>query len=341
MLEVRSLNKTFGARHAIKDFTHRFADGKITTILGPSGSGKSTALALTAGLKEPDSGTVLLNGHDITALPPERRGFGVVFQNYSLFPHLDVIGNVEFGLRVRRIGKAERRRRALEALKLARIEELANRHITQISGGEQQRVALARAIAFSPSILLMDEPLSALDAKLREELREELLRLLATLAITTIYVTHDQIEAMSLGSEMIILNDGAIEQSGPPAQLYLRPANLFVATFLGDSNVFPAECEDGSGGLRLPFAAINAVPNRNGPKCWAMVRPDAMELVEPSDADFSAVVESSTFMGNHLRLRLRAGSDRVILDTQNRRPFASDTPVYVRIKREEISTWPR
>lgn len=341
MLEVKELAKRYGDHLAVEDFSHCFTAEKITTVLGPSGSGKSTALAMIAGLKQPDRGQVVLDGLDLTNIAPERRDFGMVFQNYSLFPHLNVQQNVEFGLRARHIGKAERRRRALETLALARIGHLADRRINEISGGEQQRVAMARALAIRPKVLLMDEPLSALDAKLREELRGELLRLLRELAVTTIYVTHDQIEAMSLGHEMIIINQGRIEQTGPPNELYLRPANLFVANFLGDSNVFPAEHANGSGLLRLPFAAIKSQPNDNGTQCWAMIRPESMELVEERDADFSAAVESATFLGNRLRLYLRAAGEKVVVDVENRRAIAANAPVHVRVKSAEVATWPR
>ena len=341
MLEARGLTKSYGDTPAVQDFTHTFAAGKITTILGPSGSGKSTALALLAGLKEPESGSVWLEGRDITAVAPERRDFGLVFQNYALFPHLSVRENVEFGLRVRHVPKAERRARALETLELARISHLAERGITQISGGEQQRVAIARALAIRPSVLLMDEPLSALDAKLREELRGELLRLLRELALTTIYVTHDQTEAMSLGHEMVILNRGRIEQTGVPADLYLRPANLFVGNFLGDSNVLAAERVRASGKLRFSFSGKNGSAPEPVEKCWAMIRPESMQLVPQEHAHFSAVVESSTFLGNRLRLQLRAGDEQLTVDTDNRDPISLTAPVFVRVNEEEISTWPR
>jgi len=341
MLEVRSLSKCYGAQHALRDFSHRFAEGKVTTILGPSGSGKSTALALIAGLKQPDGGTVILDGRDITAVPPERRDFGMVFQNYSLFPHLSVQKNVEFGLRVRGIRPAERSARARETLSLTRIEHLAKRRITEISGGEQQRVAMARALAIRPSLLLLDEPLSALDAKLREELRAELRRLLAELPITTIYVTHDQTEAMSLGHEMIIVNEGRIEQTGAPIDLYLRPANLFVANFLGDSNVIAAQVQHETGEVHLPFTNANESAIATGAKCWALIRPETMELVRPEESDFSATLESSTFLGNRLRLHLRAGQETFVLDTFNRAAIPLQTSVFIRVKKDEISTWPR
>ncbi len=341
MLEVRALQKRYGTRHAVADFSHSFAEGKITTILGPSGSGKSTVLALIAGLKQADGGAVFLHGRDITNVPAERRDFGMVFQNYSLFPHLTVQKNVEFGLRVRGLAQTERAARARETLALTRIEHLADRRISEISGGEQQRVAMARALAIRPSLLLMDEPLSALDAKLREDLRAELFRLLGELALTTIYVTHDQSEAMSLGYEMVIMNEGRIEQSGVPADLYLRPANLFVAHFLGESNVIATEQDAISGKVRLPFVSANGAPPGRAASCWAMIRPEALELVAKEDADFSAVVEASIFLGNRLRLRLRAGGEALIVDTANRTAIALNAPVFVRVKHEEIATWPR
>ncbi len=341
MLEVRSLQKRYGDNPAVRDFSHRFAEGKITTILGPSGSGKSTVLALIAGLKEPDGGAVLLDGRDITSLLPERRNFGIVFQNYSLFPHLTVQKNVEFGLRVRGLAQTERAARARETLALTRIEHLADRRVTEISGGEQQRVAMARALAIRPALLLMDEPLSALDARLREELRVELLHLLGKLAITTIYVTHDQSEAMSLGYEMIIMNEGRIEQAGIPIDLYLRPANLFVANFLGDSNVIAAEREMVSGKIYFPFTDANGSIPKNRVSCWAMIRPEALELVQKEDADFSAALEATTFLGHRLRLRLRVGEATLLVDAANRTSLAPNAPVFVRVKQEEISTWPR
>ncbi len=341
MLEARSLSKSYGTTVALRDFSHTFAQGKITTILGPSGSGKSTVLALIAGLKQPDRGAVLLAGRDITNVPPERRDFGMVFQNYSLFPHLTVQKNVEFGLRVRRVTSAARATRARETLALTRIEHLADRRVTEISGGEQQRVAMARALAIRPALLLMDEPLSALDARLRDDLRAELLRLLGELAITTLYVTHDQTEAISLGHEMIIMHEGRIEQTGPPIDLYRRPVNLFVANFLGDSNVFAADREDVSGKIRLPFASANGSVTDRTSRCWVMIRPEAFELVENEKADFAAVVESCTFLGNRLRLRLRAGEETFIADTASQTSIAPQTPVFVRIKTDEIFTWSR
>ncbi len=307
-LSIENLSKHYGATAALQRVSHAFAPGRVTAILGPSGSGKSTALGIIAGLLAPDVGRVFLDGADLTRVPPEKRGFGVVFQNYALFPHLTVVENVEFGLRVRGVGKAERRRRAGEMLDLARIPHLAERRVHQVSGGEQQRVAVARALAIRPRVLLMDEPLSALDARLRDDLRAELARLLRELALTTVYVTHDQAEAMSLGHALIVMNRGRIEQAGTAEEIYRAPASPFVAGFIGAANVFPDAEKLSDGAVRLPFATFPANGTSPPGPCWAMLRPEAFEVArEDEPADFAARVESAFFLGAHMRVQLRAG----------------------------------
>ena len=318
-IEARRLRKSYGAIVAVQDFSHVFAPGKVTSILGPSGSGKSTTLEMIAGLVQPDSGRVFCDGRDITGQPADLRNFGMVFQSYALFPHMTVLENVEFGLRVRRIGTAARRERALEVLQMLKIAGLANRRIRQISGGEQQRVAVARALAFNPHVLLMDEPLSALDAKLRETLRAELVRLLAELKVTTIYVTHDQIEAMSLGFELIVMNAGRVEQTGKPFQVYSQPANMFVANFVGSTNLLEGECVEHGGmrRLRLPFAWMDVTRDTPLGQCWAVIRPEDMEIADQGSEHFLAEFESSVFLGNQVRLFLRVGEQRIIVDVPN------------------------
>lgn len=319
LIEALNLRKSYGSVTAVHNFSHRFAPGKITAILGPSGSGKSTTLAMIAGLINPDGGSVHLDGKDITCLPAERRDFGLVFQNYSLFPHLSVVENVEFGLRVRGIDRAERRRLALAALEQVHIPHLADRRILQISGGEQQRVALARALAFSPRVLLLDEPLSALDAKLREGLRAELGRLLNELSLTAIYVTHDQVEAMSLGHELIIMQGGRIEQAGTPLEVYTRPATPFVATFLGSANLLEGECLQihGQIRLRLPFAEIPAPEGATAGPCQVMVRPEDVSIVADCDSQLRGEVISSVFLGNQARLTVTVGESTLTVNTSN------------------------
>jgi len=320
LIEAYNLCKSYGSVAAVHDFSHRFAPGKITTILGPSGSGKSTTLGMIAGLVIPNNGSLLLNGTDITRLPAERRDFGLVFQNYSLFPHMSVVENVEFGLRVRGINRTERRRMAMAALEQVHILHLSERRILQISGGEQQRVALARALVFSPRVLLLDEPLSALDAKLREGLRTELGRLLNELSLTAIYVTHDQVEAMSLGHELIIMRDGRIEQSGTPLEVYTRPETPFVATFLGSANLLDGEClqiQPGETRLRLPFVEVLAPEGAAVGPCQVMVRPEDVSIVDDCDSQFHGRVMSSVFLGNQARLTVTVGKSTLTVDTSN------------------------
>jgi len=343
VLEVKSLSKAYGAVAAVSQFSHRFTDGKITTVVGPSGSGKSTMLWMIAGLIAPDSGSTWLDGNEVTRVLPERRDLGMVFQNYALFPHLTVRENIEFGLRVRRLGAHERRSRAEQTMELVRISHLQNRRINQISGGEQQRVALARALAIRPRVLLMDEPLSALDAKLREELRSELFRLLQQLAMTTIYVTHDQVEAMSLGNELIVMSQGKIEQVGRPLDVYRKPANKFVAEFLGSANIFEAECveKEGRRQIQLPFALLKAPSYLEPGSCYVMIRPEDMEVGENGDAHFMAAFESALFLGNQIRIQLRVTGQRIILDVRNELELKKESPVPVSINSEKVFVWAR
>ncbi len=214
-----------------------FPPGSVTALLGPSGCGKTTTLRLLAGLAAPDrGGRVTFDGRDVTALPVERRGIGMVFQGYALFPNRDVAGNIGYGLEVRGVARAERERRVAEMLRLTRLEGLGARRIDQLSGGQRQRVALARALAPSPGLLLLDEPFGALDARLREALRTELAALLAELSVTAVFVTHDQAEAMALGSRIVVMEAGRVAQEGTPEQVYARPASRFVGGFLGTLN---------------------------------------------------------------------------------------------------------
>jgi putative spermidine/putrescine transport system ATP-binding protein len=235
-LHVRSLSKHYGRVRAVDDVSFTVRRGDFLTLLGPSGSGKTTILMAIAGFIEPTAGDILVDDRVITRLPPERRNFGMVFQGYALFPHLSVAGNVGFPLDVRRMPRREASRRVRQALDLVHLTELADRFPKQLSGGQQQRVALARALVFQPDLLLLDEPLSALDKKLRAELQWELKSLHQRVGMTFIYVTHDQEEALSMSDEVAILRDGALVQSGSPSELYDQPRTRFVADFLGKSN---------------------------------------------------------------------------------------------------------
>jgi putative spermidine/putrescine transport system ATP-binding protein len=245
LLEILSLSKRYGQHVAIDSVSVNVEQGQFVTLLGPSGSGKTTLLMSVAGFTAPDAGRVMLRGVDITPLPPDRRDFGMVFQGYALFPHMSVAENVGFPLRVRKIPGEEAARKVRDILDMVRLGELRDRLPSQLSGGQQQRVALARALVFKPSLLLLDEPLSALDKSLRADVQWELRSLHRQLGMTFLYVTHDQEEALSMSDTIVVMRDGRVEQSGAPSELYRRPATRFVASFLGDSNFFTGKvCAD-------------------------------------------------------------------------------------------------
>ena len=341
-LEVRGLSKSYGpGRPAVLSVSHVFPEGRISALLGPSGSGKSTTLWMIAGLADPDAGTVLLDGKDVTNVPAEKRDIGMVFQSYALFPHLTVLENVAFGLRTRGVGKSERLARAREVLETVRMGAFENRSVDGLSGGEQQRVALARALAFRPRILLLDEPLSALDAKLREDLRAELFNLLRALALTTVYVTHDQAEALALGDELLVMREGRIEQAGRPAEVYHRPASPFVARFLGAANLVAGDVSARGDDLLLPFATIDAPAGAEAGACWAMLRPEDLEVVDPREADFTAALASAQFLGPMQRLRVFAGRQELLLDASNDLAIGDESKIPVRMKKEKIVVFPR
>ncbi|MFQ5785518.1 MAG: ABC transporter ATP-binding protein [Alphaproteobacteria bacterium] len=239
-LELRGIAKTFGPVTAVKDIDLELPEGRFVSFLGPSGCGKTTLLRLIAGLETPSEGRVILDGEDITAVPTHERNIGMVFQSLALFPHLSVGENITYGLRIRGADRKTRRRRADELLELVRLPGVADRHISQLSGGQRQRVATARALALEPRLFLLDEPLSALDAKLREDMQVELRMLQERLGITTIIVTHDQREAMTMSDVVVVMSDATVEQVGAPLEIYRRPANAFVADFIGTSNLIAA-----------------------------------------------------------------------------------------------------
>lgn len=240
-LQLKGVTRRFGATTALDRFTLEIAGGTFVTLLGPSGCGKTTALNCLAGLLELSEGEIILNARPIQQLPAERRGFGMVFQNYALFPHLTVFRNVSYGLEIRRVPKSEREQRVRRALALVHLDAFEKRFPAQLSGGQQQRLALARTIVLEPSLLLLDEPLSNLDTNLRNEMRIEIKRLHDQLNLTTVYVTHDQAEAMSLSDLVVVMRQGYIEQKGTPQEIYIRPRSLYVASFMGYNNRLPVE----------------------------------------------------------------------------------------------------
>jgi len=282
------------------------ARGELLTLLGPSGSGKTTTLMLLAGFETPDEGRILLEGRDIARLPAHRRGIGVVFQSYALFPHMTVAENLAFPLEARGVQRAEREARVALALSMVRLEGLAERRPAQLSGGQQQRVALARALVFEPPVVLLDEPLGALDKALREEMQHELRALHRRLGLTMVYVTHDQAEALTLADRIAVLAEGRLRQVAPPRELYDSPADAFVAGFVGENNRLAGtvlDIADGVGGIRLAGGAAMgarlAAPLSPGAPCLVMVRP---ERVAPGAEGLAARVEEALFQGDHVRV---------------------------------------
>jgi putative spermidine/putrescine transport system ATP-binding protein len=317
-VQLEACAKTYpnGVR-ALDPITLDVARGETVVFLGPSGCGKTTMLRIIAGLEQPDAGgRVLFNGADVTGIPIEQRNVGMVFQSYALFPNMNVSDNIGYGLKIRGVAAAQRRARIAELIALTGIEGLEHRRIDQLSGGQRQRVALARAVAVHPSVLLLDEPLTALDAALRERLRGELDRLLRTLGITTIYVTHDQAEAMALGDRIVVMRKGAIAQIGKPREIYFAPASRFVAEFIGAANIFAADYAAGVltlAGAKLPLANGAA----NG-AAVAMIRPESIKVVSPDGAMLAGCVDNVSFVGDRQRLTVSGvGGKTILVDAPN------------------------
>ncbi len=316
-IRLEGCGKTWpGGTVALHPLDLEIAAGETLVLLGPSGCGKTTLLRLIAGLEQPDAGgRVLFDGQDVTPLPIERRNVGMVFQSYALFPNMDVAGNIGYGLRVRGTPRAEAARRVDEMLEMMRLTELRGRRVEALSGGQRQRVALARAIAPRPRVLLLDEPLSALDARLRERLREEIDALLRGLGITAVYVTHDQAEAMALSDRICAMDRGRVAQIGTGRDLYHRPANDFVAAFVGDTN-------------RLPTA-----------EGQRLVRPEQLELVVREDGSFT--VHRVTFLGPFVRVMLRdANGLELLVDMPDENPPLPGQRAEVRLRSTALDHHP-
>jgi iron(III) transport system ATP-binding protein len=300
---------------AVDDVTLAVAPGEFVSLLGPSGCGKTTLLRMIAGFETPTAGDIVVAGERVTELPPNRRDASMVFQSYALFPHLDVFENVAFGLRVRGVGMDEIGERVGEALGLVGLGGLERRSPDQLSGGQQQRVALARAVVTRPRLLLLDEPLSNLDAKLREQMRVELRRIQRGLGITAIYVTHDQVEAMTLADRIVVLNRGRVQQVAPPAELYARPTNPFVAEFVGKVNLLEGRVTGvGAGRCRVAMAGIEAdVPVRGSVRAHArvgvVVRPETVHLGR--DGPLRGVVRRATYLGSQVEYEVDVGTLRL------------------------------
>ena len=321
-LELQGLGKRYGDFHAVRDVNLQVADGEFLVLLGPSGCGKTTTLRMVAGFIEPTAGHVRLDGNDVTELPPWRRNAGMVFQSYALFPHLSVAQNVAFGLEMRKLPRADVAKRVEEALALVRLSGFDARLPRQLSGGQQQRVALARALAIRPDVLLLDEPLSNLDAKLRQEVRVEIRELQRQLGLTAVMVTHDQEEALTMADRLVVMNEGSVCQVGTQRELYETPADRFVAGFVGRSTFLPGTIEAPGrfrteGGLAL--ACSGGTP---GPASLAL-RPERLEIAAESlsglDNRLPGTVEFVSYLGALMDIHVRLSpADRVVVQIANR-----------------------
>jgi putative spermidine/putrescine transport system ATP-binding protein len=336
-IRLERCGKTFpdGTR-ALEPLDLDIRAGETLVVLGPSGCGKTTALRIIAGLEAPDpGGRVLFDGADVTQVAIERRNVGLVFQSYALFPNMDVRGNIAYGLRIRGLVNAERDARVDEMLAMMRIEALADRRIDQLSGGQRQRVALARALAVRPRALLLDEPLTALDAKLRDTLRVEIDALLRRLGITSVYVTHDQAEAMALGDRIVVMDHGKVAQIGAPREIYFAPATRFVAEFIGTMNRLEGRIEDGrfvttAGAIPWPGAPAGAQ--------HVLFRPESVRLADAGSGQLAGTVSAAFFLGDRTRLFIECAGQSLIAETAERREFARAAPVHLAIDGDALLT---
>ena len=345
-LRVRDLTKRFADTAAVTGFDLDVVGGEFISLLGPSGCGKTTTLNCVAGLLDPDAGSIELDGRDVTRHPPERRGFGMVFQNYALFPHLSIRRNVSFGLEVRGVSWSEIDRRVGGALELVQLSSVAARYPAQLSGGQQQRVALARAIVTEPPLILMDEPLSNLDAKLRLEMRHEIRRIHQSLGLTTLYVTHDQEEALSLADRVVLMRDGVIEQQGTPEDLYAQPRSLYVANFLGYRNLMPvqvAALNGASVAVEANGSRFDGSPRGTlaaGGPAVATIRPrDILVLPAGSPGTIAASVEIAEFVGDGFELSADTASGQRFIARTTERWSAGDQ-VALRLPAERLLVFP-
>ena len=318
LVEMQALTKHFGQTQAVNDFTVTLPDGELVSLLGPSGCGKSTVLNMLAGILKPTAGRIFFDGEDVTALPPERRGIGLVFQNYALYPHMTVLQNISFPLEIQKVPREERQQRARDMAKMVHVDTLLHRRPKELSGGQQQRVAIARALVKNPKLLLLDEPLSNLDARLRLEMREEIRRIQQQTQVTTVFVTHDQEEAMSISDHIALMKDGYLQQYDKPQQLYDSPNNQFVADFLGAPPINHLNgtlvngqftLTDGSAAFPLPLP-VDGVP-QGRPLILAIRAESAAVAESAAQAAFPATVKQVYTMGKEELAYLSMGTQEM------------------------------
>ncbi len=342
-VSLQNLTRSFGATRALDGLSLDIAPGELVALLGPSGCGKTTALRILAGFETADTGSVTVNGKDVSHVPPARRDMGMVFQSYSLFPNMSAVDNVAFGLRMRKKAGPQRRSQAAELLDMVGLADQAKQYPHQLSGGQQQRVALARALAIEPSVLLLDEPLSALDAKVRLQLREQIRSLQQRLHTTTLFVTHDQEEALSMADRVGVMRSGRLEQLAAPSELYAQPATAFVAEFVGTMNRIPAD-PDGDGRVRVLGHALPIRGDRPGGPVDALIRPEELRITAAANGNGTVpggngIVTIATFLGSLTRVHTLLSGDvtvQVDVPSTEAAALAPGTPVNVTVAEAEV-----
>ncbi|ASN04365.1 ABC transporter ATP-binding protein [Virgibacillus necropolis] len=360
-VNLSTITKSFGNVTAVNDLDLLIEEGEFFTFLGPSGCGKTTTLRMIAGFYYPTKGKVKFNEKDMTTVPPEKRNTGMVFQNYALFPHMTVFENVAFGLKVRKISKSDTKKRVLDVLKKVRLDQYMERQVSQLSGGQQQRVALARALVIEPDILLLDEPLSNLDARLRDEMRTEILRLQREYGITTIYVTHDQVEALTMSDRIAVFNHGVCQQIGTPTEIYNKPVNDFVAEFIGETTLLPISYEKTSGKelifrsktlgdfIYVKDTELNIATYDENDDLVMSIRPEAIQIdynqITSEKNVFKGQVSLVQFTGASVHTYITVNEDVTIRTTDlNRGPstyFKEGTEVSVYMPEDQIRVIPK
>jgi len=353
-VQLNNIVKRFGSFTAVEKTSLTIPEGAFVTLLGPSGCGKTTTLRMIAGLLDPTEGDIVIGGRKVNDVPIHKRNLGLVFQNYALFPHKSVADNVAFGLRYRNVSRAEIARRVQDALDLVQLPDVGARYPKALSGGQQQRIALARAIVIEPDVLLLDEPLSALDANLREDMRVELKRIQARIGVTTVFVTHDQSEALAMSDEIVVMSDGRVEQVGAPEEVYNTPASEFVARFLGASNILAGQClSQGAEGavLEVPVFGRVAVPADKSPHLKGpgpaklVIRAEKLLLRDapaPTGAlTAPATVEAVDYQGQSVRYFVRAGEVTFqAINMIDGRPFAQGAQVHLTLRPQDCAALP-
>lgn len=359
-VNLSTITKQFGSVTAVKELDLLIKEGEFFTFLGPSGCGKTTTLRMIAGFYYPTKGKVKFNERDMTKVSPEKRNTGMVFQNYALFPHMTVFENVAFGLKVRKVNKVETKQRVEDVLNKVRLDQYVSRQVSQLSGGQQQRVALARALVIEPDILLLDEPLSNLDARLRDEMRTEILRLQREYGITTIYVTHDQVEALTMSDRIAVFNFGECQQVGTPTEIYNKPVNDFVAAFIGETNLLPITFEKNTGtqsifhskdinqSITVNNTELNIAKYDEADDLFMSIRPEVVKIDQaPINENnvFSGTVSLVQFTGAAVHTYVKVNDQVTIKTTDlNQGPstyLKEGTKIYVQVPEDQIRVIPK